>query len=444
MTRPVPPAPGRPDPVLKGTVLIGLADALAAIESGYSLADHGFEVYAFARAGTRPALARSKLVRVLPITPPERDYSQAVADLGALVRDLQPAAVLPLDDHAVWLTDQVGRHSPLGSAVSPAAAATGASRRSGAGGSGGSPPGKQSGGSSPRANTIIAGPTGKLAELALDKRQQLELARTAGFAVPESADAATGRPPGDGPWIVKPALAVQLAHGTLRRPSGRIARTLAEVRDIAARIGGPAIAQPLIEGTGEGVFGLATAAGPAAVSAHQRVRMMNPRGSGSSACRSIPLAADLAGPVREFVAGCDWRGLFMVELLRDRAGRPWFMELNGRTWGSMALARRRGLEYPAWAVQAALDPEFEPPYPALAGIPAPHLTVRHLGREIVHLGMVLARGGAPRLGTVRDVLTWRRGERWYNWRPGEPAVFAADAWATLSSQLGGKLPGRQR
>jgi biotin carboxylase len=398
-------------PGLKGTVLIGLADALAAIESAYSLADHGFEVYAFARAGTRPALRRSKLVRVLPITPPEQDYSQAVADLGALIRDLRPAAVLPLDDHAVWLADQYQRHARVGVAET---------------------------------STVVAGPAGKLAELALDKRQQLELARTAGFSVPDSADAATERPPGDGPWIVKPALAVQLAHGGLRRPSGRIARTLAEVRDIAARMGGPAIAQPLLEGTGEGVFGLATAAGPAAVSAHQRVRMMNPHGSGSSACRSIPLAADLAAPVREFISGSDWRGLFMVEMLRDRAGRPWFMELNGRTWGSMALARRRGLDYPAWAVRAALDPEFEPPYPALAEIPAPHLTVRHLGREIVHLGMVLARGGAPRLGTVRDVLIWRRGERWYNWRPGEPAVFAADAWATLSSQLGGKLPGRPR
>ena len=348
---------------------------------------------------------------MLPITPPEQDYSQAVADLGALIRDLRPAAVLPLDDHAVWLTDQYERHASAGL---------------------------------PGTSTIISGPTGKLAELALDKRQQLALAATAGFAVPASADAATERPPGDGPWIVKPALAVQLANGTLRRPSGRIAHTLPQVREIAAAIGGPAIAQPLIDGTGEGVFGLATAAGPGAVSAHQRVRMMNPRGSGSSACRSVPLAADLAGPVREFISGCDWRGLFMVEMLRDRAGRPWFMELNGRTWGSMALARRRGLDYPAWAVQAALDPEFEPAQAALTEIPAPHLTARHLGREIVHLGMVLARGDAPRLATVRDVLIWRRGERWYNWRPGEPAVFAADTWATLSSQLGGKLTGRKR
>ena len=43
---------------VKPTVLIGFADALAAIESAYSLADHGFDVCAFARAGTRPAPTR--------------------------------------------------------------------------------------------------------------------------------------------------------------------------------------------------------------------------------------------------------------------------------------------------------------------------------------------------------------------------------------------------
>jgi hypothetical protein len=406
---PQPPVPERPVPkptVPKPTVLIGFADSLAAIESAWCLLDHGFEVCAFTRSGTVPALARSKRVRVVPITAPEQDASASVAELSSLIRDLRPAAVLPLDDHAVWVADQYAqRPVPDG--------------------------------------PVIAGPTGKLATIALDKREQLLLAATAGFEVPDSADAATGQPPGDGPWMVKPALAVELRDGRLHRPVGRMAVTPSQVREIAAGIGGPAIAQPMLAGTGEGVFGLATAAGAAALSAHQRVRMMNPRGSGSSACRSVPLATDLGGPVREFISGCEWRGLFMVEMLRDTAGRPWFMELNGRTWGSMALARHRGLSYPSWAVQAALDPEFAPPYPGLAEVQAPHVTARHLGREIVHLGMVLARGGAPRIATVRDVLIPHRGERWYNWRPGEPAVFAADTWATVRSQLRGRKPGRK-
>ena len=50
----------------------------------------------------------------------------------------------------------------------------------------------------------------------------------------------------------------------------------------------------------------------------------------------------------------------------------------------MALACHRGLAYPTWAVRAALDPEFVPPEPADVS----HMTARHLGREIVHLGAV--------------------------------------------------------
>jgi hypothetical protein len=389
---------------MKPAILIGFADALAAIESAWCLADDGFDVYAFSRAGTRPALGRVKRVRVFPVTAPEDDALACAADLGRLIAELEPAAVLPLSDHAVWVTDRWAQQD----------------RGSG---------------------TIVAGPTGKLAEVALDKRQQLAMAATAGFAVPASMESADA-PPGPGPWMVKPALAVQLADGRLRQPVGRAAGTVAEVRQIAERIGRPFIVQPLIEGTGEGVFGIVAGGGIAAVSAHRRVRMMNPRGSGSSACRSIPLAGDLADPVAAFLAGCDWRGLFMVEMLRDHAGRAWFMELNGRAWGSMALARYRGLAYPAWAARAALDPEFAPPYPGMAGVTAPDVTARHLGREIVHLGMVLARGGAPRARTARRVLTAHRGDHWYNWRPGEPAVFVADTWGTVRGHL--RRPGRKR
>ena len=100
----------------------------------------------------------------------------------------------------------------------------------------------------------------------------------------------------------------------------------------------------------------------------------------------------------------------MLEFLRDADGKPWFMELNGRAWGSMALARRRGFEYPAWTVQATLDPGFEPG----CRRDPPEIRCRNLGLELVHL-MFVARGpqsGAPmawpRLGrAVRDVCTFR-------------------------------------
>jgi hypothetical protein len=43
-----------------------------------------------------------------------------------------------------------------------------------------------------------------------------------------------------------------------------------------------------------------------------------------------------------------WTSLFMIEQLQDTAGTSWFMEFNGRFWGSAALARRCGLDIPNW------------------------------------------------------------------------------------------------
>lgn len=387
---------------MSARVLVGFADCLAAIESAWSLVDAGFEVVAFERSATRSALrlARTDRIRVVKVTPPEQDAAGCVADLAALIAEHSPEAVLPLDDISVWACDAVARAVPA----------------------------------------VFAGPLDKLAVLALDKREQFAAATGAGFAVPPTVDCAdleVGTLAGDGPWMVKPALAAWVANGRMQRKSGRAVRDVAGARAVAARIGGPAVAQPLIEGTGQGIFGLATAGGVLALSAHQRIRMMNPRGSGSSACRSIPVPAELTGPVTEFIAATGWRGLFMIELLREESGRPWFMELNGRTWGSMALACRRGFDYPAWAVRLALDPGYAPQVPPAA----PQLTARHLGREAVHLAAVLADGSAPRLATCRAVLTPRRDDCWYNWRRGEARVFLADSWATVRAQLGGKAAG---
>jgi biotin carboxylase len=380
---------------MNARVLVGFANALAGIESAWCLARDGFEVHAFARRGSRPALGRSRSVRVVDVTPPEENALECSAEIAAIARELGAAAVLPLDDHAVWLCD----------------------RALGTGGP-----------------TVVAGPTGRLARLALDKREQLQLAESAGLAVPASADA-DEPPPGDGPWMVKSALAVELRGTRLHRPSGRIAADPGQVTEIAVAMGGPVIVQSLIDGVGEGVFGLAVPGAAAALSGHRRIRMMNPQGSGSSACRSVPVAADVTGAVQGLISHSGWRGLFMVELLRDAAGKPWFMELNGRAWGSMALARHRGYRYPSWAVRSALDPQFvpaEPPEP-------PDVTARHLGRELIHLGTVLARGGAPRLATVRDVLTVRRSDRWYNYRRGEAGVFVCDTWATVRAQASPKI-----
>lgn len=408
------------------TVLIGFAEALAAIEASWTLRDHGCDVVAFARRGSRPALSHCRGVRIVEITAPEDDTAEACADLATLLASLRPVAVLPLCDQSVWLCDQV--HSSR----CPEEADLRTARLGGAGANGAVP---------------MAGPTGEQARTALDKLRQLELAEKAGFAVPPWTNTDVDHPasahpsfcgPGSPPWFVKPALAVEEREGRLVRPSGGVARDVDTALAIAASFAGPAIAQPVITGTGEGVFGLATAEGVVGWCAHRRIRMMNPRGSGSSACRSIPVAADVREAAERFIRFAGWRGLFMIELLRDDTDRPYFMELNGRSWGSMALACRRGYAFPAWAVQSRLYPAFRPAVPVDAG----HLTCRYLGGELIHLAFVMrgARDRDPRVWptrreAVRSVLKFRRDEAWYNSRRGEPTVLAADTWQAVRRQL---------
>lgn len=379
-------------------VMIGFAEAMAAIETAWSLQQAGFAVIAFRRAGSRPALRRVAGVRVLEVPAPERDAHATVAAVRGLVAVLRPAALMPLDDYAVWVCSHVE----------------------------GAP---------------VAGPTGYSAECALDKSIQLRTATRAGLRVPKTQvlDDIRDAEPIDSPVMIKPARALYEVEGKLMRPTGIVCANQSEFqRALARRWVPPILIQPLIEGVGEGLFGHAGPAGVVGWTAHRRVRMVNPQGSASSACCSQELDPDLLGPSAQFLKDVGWRGMFMLEYLRDTSGSAWFMELNGRAWGSMALARRRGFEYPAWSVQQTLEPGFSPTTP----VAPPEILCRNLGLELVHL-LFVARGPRsesqtywPRLDdAVRDVC--RRGphDRLYNWNPSQPRVLLADTARTLSESL---------
>jgi predicted ATP-grasp superfamily ATP-dependent carboligase len=235
--------------------------------------------------------------------------------------------------------------------------------------------------------------------------------------------------------VVKPARALYEHEGRLVRPTGVVCADDAELRQAAGRDWyPPLLVQPLIRGVGEGLFGHAGKHGVVGWSSHRRIRMVNPQGSASSACASQAVDPALIEPAERFLSDIGWRGLFMLEFLRDDEGRPWLMELNGRTWGSMSLARWRGLDYPAWTVRAALDEDHVPTVPAAR----PDIVCRHLAGELAHAAFV-ARGapsGAldawPRLWpTIRALARMSRRDRLYNWRRSQPDVLLADTLATL-------------
>jgi predicted ATP-grasp superfamily ATP-dependent carboligase len=392
-------------------IIIGFAEALSAPEVAWSLVDHGFTVVAFSRRGKRTGLRRSRLIRVVEVTAPESDWARTLQDLQGLVAkewEAKPpaVAVMPLDDRALWLCGRA--EWPEG--------------------------------------TRLIGPTGKALELALSKPRQLELAGASGFFVPRWLEAQRAEDVRGHqlafPLVFKPALAASEARGHLGRGRSWLCADAGELEAAVQAWGGegPMLLQEYVPGVGEGLFGLATTEGVLAWSGHRRLRMMNPQGSGSSACAGVArLDPEAQRAGERLLAGAGWRGLFMIELLRDANGRLWFIEFNGRAWGSMALARRAGLEYPAWAAQITLEPGRALAKPEM---PVRTLVCRHLAREVLYLLFVLRGARSKALTTwpsfwraCFEVLRFGRNERWYNWRKDDPGVFAGDCLATLREQL---------
>lgn len=397
---------------MRPLVLIGFAQSLAFPEAVFSLHQAGFRVCAFRRPGGMSLSWKGlPLEEVIEITTPEVSTEQAVVDLRQAIASRTDIAVLMgVDDVSLWLVNE---------------AASQLTRN-----------GRE---------IRVANARGEACAVALDKARQVDLAKAAGLSVlptvlvRQVADLAAVT---HFPSIARPARAITLtASGALGKGETlffHAAEDLAKVKVVDPEE--PLLVQPLVHGVGVGVFGFAGAGGVHCLFGHRRLRMMNPHGSGASACEVARPSEDLCNAVRAFIDGVGWVGPFMVELLRDDEGRHWFVELNGRLWGSLALSRRNGFEYAAWAVEQALDPAFVPRLQA--NLPQ-RRQVRHLGREILHL-LFLIKGPKtrfhaarwPRLMTsLRGVLTPCGPKGFYNFDAAFPGFFLREAYGTVMRTL---------
>lgn len=388
----------------RGMILIGFGEALSAPEVAWDLLDHGFQVSAFTRQGSSPPLRCIKEIKLIEVTPPEKDAWETVEHVKQAVERSRAEAILPLDDAAVWLCDKV----------------------------------------SSRTKVPVAGATGEAAHLALDKKIQLDLAREAGFNIPETEYINESHEilkiKQQLPIVVKPVAATTETKGKLQKGPILFCLENEDLKSAANGYGydGPMIVQRVLSGHGEGIFGLNGPGGVKNWSAHRRVRMMNPLGSGSSACQSMGIVDQPIQPAERMLQKVNWPGMFMIELLRDSSNQLFFMELNGRAWGSMALAVRLGLNYPTWTVMQTLDPSFEPPDASTGN----SVLCRHLGREIIHVLSVLKGKKAfklipnySRMRTISEVCRFNRHDRWYNWRPEYSALFWDDTIKTVMGKV---------
>jgi protein-tyrosine-phosphatase len=120
-------------------------------------------------------------------------------------------------------------------------------------------------------------------------------------------------------------------------------RVLEDLEHLGTRI----IAQDWIPGTGVGAFLLVFAGQTHLMFAHRRLHEV-PYTGGLSSFRESCRDDDLIALARTILDHIGYEGVAMVEFRRGGTdGQPRFLEVNGRLWGSLALALHCGLDFPA-------------------------------------------------------------------------------------------------
>jgi predicted ATP-grasp superfamily ATP-dependent carboligase len=126
------------------------------------------------------------------------------------------------------------------------------------------------------------------------------------------------------------------------------------------RLAGDVIVQEFVVGVGVG-FSFFIAGGKAYLPFQwQRVREVDPRGSGSCARKSLPLDSILVSQSARLITEMGFEGIAMVEYKQTKEGKSVLMEINGRPWGSIGLPIACGIDYPRYLIEWCLDGTLPP------------------------------------------------------------------------------------
>lgn len=206
---------------------------------------------------------------------------------------------------------------------------------------------------------IVPYPEHEIVLRAVDKVRLAEAAAAVGLGVPETvpADEATLGAV-DGPVIVKPRLTtVPGAHGGALRLRAVLASGAEEASRHANYLrsaGAEPLLQDYVPGALTALIVLADRASRPVVTVQQRAEAIWPSEVGGSVrARTEAIDEQLEVLVAGLLAELGWFGLAQIQFQSDGEGEPMLIDLNGRFYGSMALALAAGPNLPAiWAALA--------------------------------------------------------------------------------------------
>ena len=243
----------------------------------------------------------------------------------------------------------------------------------------------------------VAMPTESALEFASDKFRTVKLAESIRIDVPktelvsEMGDLSQWQ---DGlfPLVVKDRYSVRWAHGKSVFGAVAYAYSFGELKKkVAERVGaaGDVLVQEFVSGVGIGFSCFVVGEKALLPFQWERIREVDPRGSASSARKSIPLDSSLVSRSVHLMTAMGFEGIAMVEYKRTSDGRLVLMEINGRPWGSIGLPFACGIDYPRYLIEWCLKGKLPPAHFAYRE----NLICRRLVGELTHLSNI--RGGRP-------------------------------------------------
>jgi predicted ATP-grasp superfamily ATP-dependent carboligase len=215
----------------------------------------------------------------------------------------------------------------------------------------------------------VAIPADAALNLVGDKYQTVQLAESLGIAAPRTLliETAADLAKWQGtqfPVVVKDRFSVRWINDTAVFGSVAYAYSAAQLEKLVGerlRAAGDVLIQEFVPGVGIGQSFFIAGEKTFLPFQWKRIREIDPRGSGSSARKSVPLNESLAALSANLITKMGFEGLAMAEYKQGNDGRVVIMEVNGRPWGSIGLPIASGIDYPKylidWYLLGTLPPE---------------------------------------------------------------------------------------
>jgi len=212
-------------------------------------------------------------------------------------------------------------------------------------------------------------PPPAIARCVLDKAATLAIAQSCGVATPRTVLISRSSELGDlagsfsFPWILKPAqkeTRVEAMKSCKLENIGEIAKQFPAEREFTP----PMLVQEYCAGTGVGVEMLLKHGECVTAFQHRRLKEFPYTGGFSVIAVAEAPNPGLIKSSLALLKAMQWDGVAMVEYIVNSDGQAVLMEVNGRYWGSIALAISAGLDFPLydWKLAHGERPEIPTEY----------------------------------------------------------------------------------